>query len=123
MFTHIWMISGSEFRRFGNRLSREQFAERRACLRSGPFHTAPILPSTIPTMAVRNTLVSNNTAFGGGGIFVAQGTLFLTDSPIRGNSAATGGGLFNDLRGKAVVTSSPITRNSASVDGGGVANS
>jgi hypothetical protein len=74
------------------------------------------------TLTVTNSTISDNTAFGGGGI-LNVGTLTVTNSTISDNTAShTGGGIYNNF-GTLTVTNSTFSDNTAFTgDGGGIEN-
>ncbi len=79
-------------------------------------------------LTLENTLISNNSANMGGGIFV-ENSFFqpqgpsravLNNSTVRNNTAQEGGGLFNSIS-ELVITNSTIHDNEAN-SGGGISN-
>lgn len=76
------------------------------------------------TLTLRNSVVSENEATYGGGIYNA-GTLSLIASEIRGNEAGLGGGIGGGIYSSAALTvdtTSRVTGNTASTKGGGIYN-
>jgi hypothetical protein len=67
---------------------------------------------------LRGSIDGNTAALEGGGLFMAGGSLHLTDSVIFDNSAANGGGAWISVT--LVAASSAIYGNHASIDGGGL---
>jgi MBG domain (YGX type)/Right handed beta helix region len=81
------------------------------------------------TLTVSNSVLSNNSAWMGGGIYdETGGKLAVSGTSFTGNSAnVNGGGIFNDSSSTATVSGSTFTGNSAlgiyfGTDGGGVFN-
>ncbi|MCP4539292.1 MAG: hypothetical protein GY832_19320, partial [Chloroflexi bacterium] len=74
-------------------------------------------------LLVSNSVISDNQAKLGGGIFVnnSSSTLTIINSTLSGNHAYNeGGGMYN--QGTVVITNSTVANNSAGNDGGGVYN-
>ncbi len=69
------------------------------------------------TLTVINSTFASNSAIQGGGLFNA-GTLIVNTSTFSGNSAVYGGGIFNG--DTLTVSDSTFTGNSAGWDGGGI---
>lgn len=62
-------------------------------------------------VSVRNTIITNNTAAGGAGIYVQNGgTLFVTRTSIDNN---IGGGVYNDVNTTASIDTSAVVSNTA----------
>lgn len=81
------------------------------------------------TLGVNNSIISNNDARQGGGIWNSDGTVAITSSIISGNTAGTfggvgGGGIFSSGGGTVTITDSSVSRNRV-LDGrgGGIQNS
>ncbi len=73
------------------------------------------------TVTITNSTLSGNSATGDVGAAISNvGTMTVTNSTISGNSALAGGGIFNG--GTLTVTNSTISGNSAVFDGGGILN-
>ncbi|MGH7885179.1 MAG: choice-of-anchor Q domain-containing protein, partial [Thermodesulfobacteriota bacterium] len=73
------------------------------------------------TLTITNSTISGNTTNDdGGGIYLNDGTVTITNSTISGNTADDeGGGIYiND--GTVTITNSTISGNSANNDGGGI---
>lgn len=70
---------------------------------------------------VRATRIVGNSAFEGGGVYVAEGTLFLDQSEVSGNAASeNGGGVRVHNATEATIRSSTISGNTAGRAGGGI---
>lgn len=80
-----------------------------------------VLGGSAPTVVVRNSPISGNSAYSGGGVTNLGGTATLDHSPVTGNTAVFGGGISN-LYGALTLQTTPVTRNTARRDGGGVYN-
>ena len=76
------------------------------------------------TLALTNSVVSNNLAGGyGGGLYIASGKATLTNSTFSNNTAGPsyyGGGIYNNAT--AIVTSCTLNNNAAGRYGGGMYN-
>jgi CSLREA domain-containing protein len=73
------------------------------------------------TLALMNSIVTNNNAYLGGGIFNSGGTLTVTNSTIQLNTAAaTGvaGGLYNAFGGHSTLVNTNVLTNTAPGAGG-----
>lgn len=78
-------------------------------------------------VTIRDSVIDNNTADLGGGIFVADATLNIIDSTISNNSATAttdtrGGGGIAAQSAITTLNRVNVTNNSASMDGGGIYN-
>ena len=74
------------------------------------------------TVTISNSWIDDNAVglFNGGGIYLASGTLILSNSQVDGNQASSGGGIFVNT-GTAQITNSQISHNSATfAHGGGI---
>src|SRR5258706_10468188 len=68
-------------------------------------------------LAVTNSTLFGNSAFGGGGIFTVNGgALTITNSTLSANLAPTGGGIYN-IGKMLTITNSTLSNNSASIAG------
>ncbi|MEZ0296818.1 MAG: choice-of-anchor Q domain-containing protein, partial [Candidatus Methylacidiphilales bacterium] len=74
------------------------------------------------TLNITNSTFSGNTATDGGGIHQNTGTLTVTNSTLSGNTATGIGGGLRQNAGTTTITSSTITENSAG-NGGGINSS
>ncbi|QDT96166.1 choice-of-anchor Q domain-containing protein [Gimesia aquarii] len=76
------------------------------------------------TLNITNSVVSNNGAVDGAGIFNNdQSQVTIIDSEVKDNTASNdGGGIFNDLQATIDITRSTISGNTATLDGGGIYN-
>lgn len=78
-------------------------------------------PSSIVTLT--NTILSNNTAIKGAGIYTGSGSpMALINSTVRDNTASSaGGGIYNTFGAKLTLTGSTLSGNHVSAgDGGGI---
>ncbi|MBK9053063.1 MAG: hypothetical protein IPL78_19775 [Chloroflexi bacterium] len=81
------------------------------------------------TLRLENVVISNNnTVMEGGGIYLTNGRLIITNSTISGNTARSGGGLYNagelsplGIPSRVEISDSTISGNSAD-SGGGIYN-
>ncbi|MDB9493351.1 right-handed parallel beta-helix repeat-containing protein [Spirulina major CS-329] len=72
------------------------------------------------SVTLTNSTVSGNSANSwGGGIFMDNGSVTLTNSTVSGNSAEYGGGIYVDF-GSVTLTNSTVSGNFADEDGGGI---
>jgi len=70
-------------------------------------------------LALTECTIKGNSAFVGGGIFVApSGTVTLDRSTVSGNNASVGGGIQNE--GTLFCTNSTFANNTATMDGGAI---
>jgi hypothetical protein len=74
-----------------------------------------------PTITVRNSPISGNSAFNGGGIANFTGTATLEHTHVTHNVAVYGGGV-STMYGALTLENSLVTNNRARNDGGGVYN-
>jgi hypothetical protein len=74
-----------------------------------------------PFVEIDNSIISGNSAQGGGGISNEYGLVSIVNSTISGNSAADGGGAVFNYAGALQIANSTISGNSAG-SGGGVDN-
>src|SRR5262249_17929442 len=74
------------------------------------------------TVSISDSIVSDNSAFAGGGIFNFSGTMTVSGSTVSCNSASLAGGFFNRL-GTASISDSTLSDNTASANGGGIISS
>ena len=73
-------------------------------------------------LTISNTIISDNSAGEGGGIF-NNGTMTITNSTINNNiSTRSGAGISNDEGTSAILTNSTISGNQAGDRGGGIFN-
>jgi predicted outer membrane repeat protein len=79
------------------------------------------LSSVAATLTIRNSTIFGNVAVDGGGI-AAAGTISIKDSTIAQNSGGRGGGILNYEGGTFAIKNSVITQNTASFLGGGIYN-
>jgi CSLREA domain-containing protein len=69
----------------------------------------------------RVRIVRNGTGTGfGGGIYLLNSYITLTNSTVARNSAAEGGGIYNALKGHLTITNSTVAYNTATGRGGGI---
>jgi hypothetical protein len=68
---------------------------------------------------IQNTVISNNTAVGGSGVWIQAGTSHTISATITGNTATWGGGVYV-WRGTSHTINGTITGNTANTLGGGV---
>ena len=74
----------------------------------------------VKNTTIKNTVLAENNANNGGGLFFRGSALSLLNAAVKLNSAsALGGGIFYTSTDSATIVNSIITRNSAS-DGGGI---
>jgi Bacterial Ig domain/Putative Ig domain len=74
------------------------------------------------TVDLNRLVIRNNQVNGsGGGVYIFQGTLTMTDTTLSGNSADYGGGFYND-KGVAILNRVTANDNSATDSGGGLYN-
>jgi CSLREA domain-containing protein len=82
------------------------------------------ISNNLGTITLTNSIVSGNSARGGGGIFntsATGGTITLSNSTVSGNSATgDGGGIFNGSR--LTLNNSTVSGNTSSSSGGGIFN-
>lgn len=74
-----------------------------------------------PAVLINNSTIADNEAVSGGGIYILEGTVGISNSTISGNDAVdgSGGGIF--IEDFAVfLTNSTISGNTATSDGGGI---
>lgn len=73
-------------------------------------------------LTIKNCILQNNgaTYYGGGGIYMANGRLFVIRSQILNNKGVIGGGVLADNRVQAVFKSSLIVNNESRQSGGGI---
>lgn len=86
---------------------------------------AVYLGSTDSTFTMNSGLIQFNNAngsYGGGGIFIAQGSFLMNDGVISNNTAPKGGGVALET-GTFTMEKGTISRNSSSGNGGGVYSS
>ena len=75
------------------------------------------------SLILTNSVVSNNSATNGGGIFELSGSLMISDSIINGNtSTGIGGGIFNNTGTIMTLTNVTVGMNVAEGDAGGIYN-
>lgn len=67
------------------------------------------------------TVTGGNTAGGGGGVLVEDGSLTLEDVHVAGNSATADGGGIEIVGGGAEINGSLVSSNASDADGGGMA--
>jgi hypothetical protein len=85
----------------------------------GRYMGGAIDNSTHSTLTVRNSTLSGNTAFFGGGI-INDGSATLINSTLSGNTATgAGGGILNGNNGTLTLTNSTLSGNSVLSDTGG----
>ena len=74
-------------------------------------------------LTLSHTIISNNLASAGGGIYNSYGSLMLFDAVLDGNAAGTGsgGGIYN-LGGTVTIADTTFSANTAALSGGGVYN-
>ena len=87
-------------------------------------HGGGIYSTAQSTLVLTNSTVIGHSVRGkGGGIFdgsgLLTGTLIITNSVVSDNSAGTGGGIYS-VEGDVSVTSSTVSNNTAGLDGGGI---
>ncbi|MFT4037164.1 MAG: hypothetical protein QM692_03210 [Thermomicrobiales bacterium] len=71
-------------------------------------------------VTIRNSEISENEGYHGGGLYNDGATLTIIDTTIRDNSAyENGGGLFNDAGTTSLATTVAITENDAATGGSG----
>jgi S-layer homology domain. len=74
------------------------------------------------TLTLKNSIISGNTALGGGGIFSLNSTLTVTNSTFSGNSTFNSDGAGLLIGGTITVTNSTFSGNIANGDGGAIFN-
>ncbi len=73
----------------------------------------------LKVLTITDSVINNNSAFVGGGIWATSATVTLTGSTISGNSADRNGGGIRNSNGTLTVIGSTITDNRAGVDDSG----
>lgn len=71
------------------------------------------------TLSITNSIIRNNSAGNGGGLYNDSGTLSIRDSLIAGNYTDGGGGGIYNYEGVLTVRDSTVNGNTAEGDGGG----
>lgn len=99
-------------------VTRSTVSTNTAAYGAGFFQLAFSAPG--PSWIENSTLSANTAITSGGGIFVEDGTLLVTNGTLFGNGAATGGGIFrNDMSampGSATVSNTIIAGSGAGSD-------
>ncbi len=75
--------------------------------------------SVASSTAITDTIVANNSASNGGGVWLSR-KLFSTRSAIANNHASFGGGVYVDTTGSATIENTTLSGNGAGRDGGAI---
>ncbi len=91
-------------------------------LSSGDFSNYGGAIRSVENLTITRSVISDNSAFGGGGVYQRTGMLSVADSIFKDNRAAKGGGIYNVVSA-VTLQQSDLRDNMASRAGGGMFSS